>query len=147
MRASAQAQGLPVHLVLGVIRQESAFEPTATSVAGARGLMQLMPATGRELAHRQGLSFSLDLLGQPDYNVRLGTQYFGQLLAMFDGNVELALAGYNAGPYRLQRLWRRAGSRAELDRFIEELPLAEPRDYVKRILLLSDSYQQLYPQL
>ena len=69
------------------------------------------------------------------------------MLDEFDGNVELALAGYNGGPYRIRRLWKEAGPDAELDDFVENLALDESRDYVKRILVLSDSYRQLYPEL
>jgi soluble lytic murein transglycosylase-like protein len=64
---------------------------------------------------------------------------------MFDGNVELALAGYNGGPYRIKRLWRENAD-GELDRFLEGLDIEESKVYVKRILVLSDSYRQLYPE-
>ena len=64
---------------------------------------------------------------------------------MFDENLELSLAGYNGGPYRIKRLWNEAGAR-ELDRFLEGLNIEESKTYVKRILVLSDSYRQLYPQ-
>jgi soluble lytic murein transglycosylase len=137
---------LPPHLVFGIIRQESAFDPNAQSWAGARGLMQLMPATARELAGKSGLSYSHDRLSDPAFNVRLGTTYFRQVLGIFDGNVELALAGYNGGPYRIKRLWAESGAR-ELDRFLEGLGLEESKTYVKRILVLSDSYRQLYPHI
>jgi len=135
---------LPLHLVYGIIRQESGFDPQAQSWAGARGLMQLMPATARELAGKAGLSYSHDKLSDPAFNLRLGTTYFSQVLNMFDSNVELALAGYNGGPYRIKRLWKEAGSK-EIDRFLEGLDLEESKTYVKRILVLSDSYRQLYP--
>ncbi len=65
---------------------------------------------------------------------------------MFDGNVELALAGYNGGPYRIKRLWRQAGANPELDRFVEGLSLEETKTYVKRIVLFSNSYRDLYNQ-
>jgi soluble lytic murein transglycosylase len=143
---AARRRGLPPHLVLGMVRQESAFDVGATSHAGARGLMQLMPATAREVAKRIGLPFAAERLGDPAYNVALGTSYFDQVLAMFDGNVELALAGYNGGPYRIRRLWREAGDATPLDAFVEGLPVEESRIYTKRILLLADSYRQLYPQ-
>jgi soluble lytic murein transglycosylase len=144
IRTWAAQNRLPVHLVYGIIRQESAFDTQAQSWAGARGLMQLMPATARELAGKQGLSYSHEKLSDPAFNVRLGTTYFSQVLSMFDHNVELALAGYNGGPYRIKRLWKESGSR-ELDRFLEGLDLEESKTYVKRILVLSDSYRQLYP--
>jgi soluble lytic murein transglycosylase len=136
---------LPSYLVFGIIRQESAFDRYAQSWAGARGLMQLMPATARELALKNGLSYSHDLLSDPAFNVRLGTTYFRQVFSMFDENLELSLAGYNGGPYRIKRLWNESSGR-ETDRFLEGLGLEEPKTYVKRILVLSDSYRQLYPQ-
>ena len=142
----AAARDLPVPLVLGLIRQESAFDLTATSSAGARGLMQLMPGTARDEAKKLGVGFATDKLYDPDYSLQLGTSYFAHVLALFDGNVELALAGYNSGPYRLKRQWKEARHR-EVDAFIEDLQLEEPKTYVRRILLLSDSYARLYPEL
>ena len=142
----ARERDLPPHLVYAMIRQESAFDISARSRAGARGLMQMMPATGRELAGRLGLRYSTDRLSDPDYNIRLGTLYIRQVLDMFDGNVELALAGYNGGPYRIKRLWRQAGANPELDRFIDGLSLDETKTYVKRIVLFSNSYRHLYNQ-
>lgn len=144
VRQGAERSQVPVHLVYGMIREESAFDVTALSRAGARGLMQLMPATGREIAQRLGLGYALSRLDDPAYNVRLGTTYFGQLLGMFDGRTELALAGYNGGPYRMKRLWRQAGPGAEMDLFLESLPVPESRDYVKRVLVFADSYERLY---
>jgi soluble lytic murein transglycosylase-like protein len=144
IRTWAELNRLPSFLVYGIIRQESAFDTQAQSWAGARGLMQLMPATARELAGKAGLPYSHDRLSDPAFNVRLGTTYFRQVLSMFDDNVELALAGYNGGPYRIKRLWRENGT-GELDRFLEGLTIEESKTYVKRILVLSDSYRQLYP--
>ena len=140
----AKEQNLPPYLVFAMIRQESAFDATAKSWAGARGLMQLMPATGREVAQRLGLKFSTSNLNDPDFSVRLGTRYFKQVLDMFDGNQVLALAGYNGGPYRIKKLWRQAGSNPELDLFVDGLYLEETKTYVKRILLFEDSYKRLY---
>ena len=144
IRAAAQRADVAPSLVYGIIRQESAFDITAMSHVGARGLMQLMPATGREVANRLGLGFSDAQLDEPAYNVRLGAAYFGQLMDMFDGRTELALAGYNGGPYRIKRLWREAGPSAEIDYFMESLPIEESRSYVKWVLLFSDSYSQMY---
>ena len=105
--------------------------------------MQLMPATGRELAQRMRLTFSNGRLSDPEFNIRLGSSYFRQLLEMFGGNEELALAGYNGGPYRIKRLWRDEGSAAELDLFLEGLELSETTRYVKRIVLFRDTYDRL----
>lgn len=142
----ASEQKLSPQLVFAMVRQESAFDSAARSWAGARGLMQLMPATGREVAQRLGLRYSTTRLDDPDFSVQLGTRYFRQVLDMFDGNQELALAGYNGGPYRIKKLWRQAGSDPELDRFVEGLSLEETKTYVKRILLFEDSYLRLYKQ-
>ncbi len=111
---TAAAEGLSPSLVFGIVHQESAFDAGARSYAGAHGLMQLMPATGRELARRMQLPFSISRLHDPDYSLRLGTAYFRQMLGMFDGRVELALASYNGGPGRISRLLarRRPGGRA-----------------------------------
>jgi soluble lytic murein transglycosylase-like protein len=144
IRTWANLNRLPPYLVFGIIRQESAFDTNAQSWAGARGLMQLMPATAKELAVKNGLDYSHARLSDPAYNVRLGTTYFRQVFSMFDENLELSLAGYNGGPYRIKRLWNESGNN-ELDRFLESLGLEESKTYVKRILVLSDSYRQLYP--
>jgi soluble lytic murein transglycosylase-like protein len=146
IRAAAVANGLPPALVFGVIRQESAFDANAQSWAGASGLMQLMPGTARELARGLGLGWSRDRLTEPAWNVQVGASYLRQVMAMFGGNVELALAGYNGGPYRIKRLWRESGNR-DLDRFLEGLSIEESKVYVKRILVLSDSYRRLYPHV
>jgi tetratricopeptide (TPR) repeat protein len=147
IRAYARETGLPGHLIAGIIRQESAFDPRATSPVGARGLMQLMPPTAREVCRKVGVPYQEDRLYDPDLSVRLGATYFRELLDRFDGNVELALAGYNGGPNRIQRLWDESGPDAELADFVETLDLDESRNYVKRILVLADSYRQLYPSL
>lgn len=139
----AARHGLSADLVLAVVHQESGFDPRATSRAGARGLMQVMPATGREVARRLGVPYSSSRLYDPHFSLALGTRYLRQVLDMFDGDMELALAGYNGGPYRIQRLWNRTGRRAEIDLFVESLEITESRLYVKRVLTLEDSYRQL----
>ena len=137
--------GLDRNLVLAMIRQESAFDPRARSRAGARGLMQVMPATGREMARRLGLKYTQERWDDPGFNIQIGTTYYKRVRSMFDDDDELSLAGYNAGPFRIKRLWRQAGANAELDRFLETLQLRETKSYVKRVLLFADSYNRLYP--
>lgn len=146
IRAQAEANGLSPALVAAIIRQESAFDPRATSPVGAKGLMQLMPATAKETAERLDRRYPADGLYDPELSIELGTAYLSQLLKSFDGNVELAVAGYNGGPNRIRRLWNEAPE-AELDDFVENLGLDESRDYVKRVLVLADSYRQLYPDI
>jgi soluble lytic murein transglycosylase-like protein/Tfp pilus assembly protein PilF len=148
IRTYARETGLPGYLIAGIIRQESAFDPRATSPVGARGLMQLMPGTAQDVSRKVGVPYQPEELYDPEMSVRLGATYFKQLLDRFDGNVELALAGYNGGPNRIGRLWKESGRpHVELADFVETLDLDESRNYVKRILVLADSYRQLYPSL
>ena len=131
-------------LILGVIRQESAFNARATSRSDARGLMQLLPSTGREVYQRIGLgAFRDDLLFDPQLNVRLGAQYLGGLAEIHRGNLILVLAAYNAGPGRVRR-WMQELSTADWDEFIERLPFEETRLYVKSVLRNYGVYQRLY---
>ncbi|MEX2643837.1 MAG: lytic transglycosylase domain-containing protein [Acetobacterales bacterium] len=126
-------------LLMAMIRQESAFHPGAISIAGASGMMQLMPATARAVARREGLPYSRDrLLQDPDYNIRLGASYMQGLLSRFDGSYPLSLAGYNAGPNRVAQWVRAYGDPRlpdtdEID-WIEMIPFSETRNYVQRVL-------------
>ena len=130
-------------LVLGIIRQESSFDPLARSGVGARGLMKLMPATASGVARRLGLGGgSLD---DPDYNMRLGSAYVQQLVNQFSGSYVLAAAAYNAGPGRPSQ-WLgvcgdpRSTASDPLD-FIECIPFSETRDYVMRVLEATQIYR------
>jgi soluble lytic murein transglycosylase len=131
-------------LILGVIRQESAFNARAISRSDARGLMQLLPSTGREVYQRIGLgAFRDDVLFDPRMNVRLGAQYLGGLTEIHRGNLILGLAAYNAGPSRVRR-WQQELSTTDWDEFIERLPFEETRLYVKSVLRNFGVYQWLY---
>ena len=137
------AAGAEAPLVLGVARQESGFDPKARSGAGARGMMQLMPGTAQTIARRSGLGWgSLD---DPDYNMKVGSTYLGQLVGQFSGNYAMAAAAYNAGPGR-PTLWAtycgdpRDSSSDPLD-FIECIPFSETRDYVMRVLEATQVYR------
>ncbi|HEX6899484.1 MAG TPA: transglycosylase SLT domain-containing protein [Thermoanaerobaculia bacterium] len=147
IRGYAREAGVPASLVAGIIRQESAFDERATSPVGARGLMQVMPLTAQEVSRKVGIPYRPESLYDPEVSVQLGSTYIGELLRRFDGNVELALAGYNGGPNRIQRLWSESGPEPRMDDFLETLDIDESRNYVKRILILADSYRQLYPTL
>jgi soluble lytic murein transglycosylase len=143
----AQSTALNPYLIMSIIRQESAFNPTAVSRAGARGLMQLMPATAQELVTRLRLSpVTTERLYDPQLSITLGTRYFAGLLQRSQGNVVMALAGYNAGPGRAAR-WREQWPDLSMDEFIEHIPLDETRTYVKLILRNLMLYERLYKTL
>lgn len=144
IEARAHEAGLDPYLVAGLIRQESAFEPAVASGAGAVGLMQIMPATGRNLAARAGLSgFHTVALETPEVNVRLGTDFLATLLDRYDGHLPLALSAYNAGPTRANR-WRRMPEAGDPHRFTERIPFAETRGYVKLVTRNRALYRWLY---
>ncbi len=140
--------GVSEALVHAVIRQESAFRTGAISRAGARGLMQLMPATARVVARQEGVPYSRGrLISDPAYNIRLGSSYLGGLLDRFEGSTVLSLAGYNAGPHRVQRWMRDFGDPrtpgVDLVDWIEMIPFTETRNYVQRVLENVQVYQGL----
>ena len=126
-------------LVLAIVRQESAFRAGAVSPAGARGLMQLMPGTARQVANRLNASYSRTrLTTDRNFNLELGRAYMGQLLQRFNGSYVLALASYNAGPVRAAE-WKQSRSQNLQDvntaiDWIEQIPYAETRNYVQRVL-------------
>ncbi len=126
-------------LVLAVARQESHFNPRAVSHAGARGLMQLMPATAKKMAKKLRVKYnSRRLTRDPDYNMKLGSAYLARLLDRYDGSHILALAAYNAGPSRV-RSWIRAHGdprKPGIDpiNWVERIPFNETRNYVQRVL-------------
>ena len=129
---------VPRELALAIARRESEFDPAVTSGAGARGLMQLMPATAQAVARDLDIRYSRDrLLTDPAFNARLGTAYLDELMVTFDGNVVMTAAGYNAGPGRPIRWMKRFGDprRGQVDivDWIEHIPFDETRNYVMRV--------------
>lgn len=140
----ARARDLDPFLVAGLIRQESLFHASIRSSAGAVGLMQIMPATGAEVARGMGMSgFTADRLVEPEVNVPIGTRFLSDLLRRFDGRVTDALAAYNAGPTRA-RSWRRMDEYGNLDVFHEHIPFRETRHYVKVVQQYARVYTALY---
>jgi soluble lytic murein transglycosylase len=137
--------GLDPSYVFGLIRQESRFIVDLRSSVGATGLMQVMPATARWTANKIGLAnFKPDQMSERDTNTAIGTAYLKLLLDSFDGSMPLATAAYNAGPSR-PRSWRGQSGAPVLEAaiWIENLPFAETRDYVKKVLSNSTSYAAL----
>lgn len=142
--ARAGDQELDAALVAGLIWQESAFDPDALSVAGARGLMQLLPSTGRVLARRLGnRRLRPHDLNDPAQNLRLGSLYLKNMIGRFGGRVERALAAYNAGPTRVVR-WTSARRDMPAEEFIESIPFVETRNYVMNVLAHRAQYRRLY---
>ena len=138
---AARTQGVPVTLAMAVARRESGFWTEARSPVGAQGLMQLMPRTAQSVAKSIDLDSPTDLvLTQADTNIKLGTAYLGQLLQRFNDNRVLALAAYNAGPSRAKKWYTNS---QPIDAFIEGIPFAETRAYVKAVLLYAAIYAQL----
>lgn len=146
VREQAARRELDPYLVAGLIRQESAFAPRTRSPVGARGLMQIMPGTGRALARVEGLRWRLSRLYDPGVNIRFGTRYLRQLLDEFGERPDYALAGYNAGPHRVRR-WTGMDLEIASEQFIEEIPFTETRNYVKLVLRNEMLYRRLYPEL
>jgi soluble lytic murein transglycosylase len=129
----ARARKIEEPLVFGLVRQESRFIVDAKSSAGASGLMQLMPSTARLVARKIGMKgFNMSRLGRPEVNASLGAYYLRHVLDGFGGNPVLAAAAYNAGPGRARR-WRDAKP-LEGAIYVETIPFAETRQYVKKVM-------------
>jgi soluble lytic murein transglycosylase-like protein len=139
IRSCARETRLDPWLIAAVARQESTFSAHARSPAGARGVMQLIPATARLHARALGLGSQPDL-EDPAVNLRLGAHELRDLIRRF-GALEPALAAYNAGERRVRRWWRRWPERRE---FTESIPIPETYTYVRRVVFLSEAYRQAH---
>ena len=126
-------------ILLAVARRESEFNPKARSAAGARGLMQIMPATAKQLTSKLGYKYSLDRLGSDwQYNLELGAEYLDHLLQRYDGSLLLSFGAYNAGPTRMDKWIKRYGdprnNNTNFVDWIEHIPFNETRNYIMRVL-------------
>ena len=143
LEAEAAGNGLDPSLVAALIRQESRFNPRATSPVGARGLMQIMPRVGHTIAN--GLEFpawDAALLYQPDVSLQLGTTHLADLLSGYSDDGR-ALAAYNAGRSRVER-WAKKHGAGDPEMFVERIPFRETRDYVRIIQRNRELYASLY---
>jgi soluble lytic murein transglycosylase len=141
---AARKHNLDLYLLTALARQESEFDPKAVSPSSARGLTQLLPTTGRELARRlQMKSVTTASLFQPGVNVELGAYYLRSIADSFDGRWEEALAGYNAGPNRV-KTWLTWAEFREPAEFVETIPYRETRNYVQIVLRNADLYRRIY---
>ncbi len=138
------AKKLDPDLLQALMREESALDPHALSWAGALGLTQLMPTTAWEVA--AGLKIKRPTQAQlldPDLNIRIGATYLSGLVNQFKGVKPYSVASYNAGPGAVNR-WRKDEPNAEVDEWVEDIPLTETRGYVKRVLRSYNTYKLLY---
>ena len=144
IEAEARANHVDPFTAAALIRQESQFSARATSYVGARGLMQLMPATGRTLAAEVGIDdWDPALLYLPEVNVHLGTRYVGQQVEAYDGSLPAIFGAYNAGPHQVDA-WRAFPEFGRAALFTERIPFRETRDYVKILTRNRAIYQGLY---
>lgn len=141
---AARGASLDPNVVAAVALQESAFNPLAVSGPGARGLLQVMPAVGAELARAAGIErFSPADLFDPATNLKLGSAHLADYLQRF-GSIPLALAAFNGGPSRVER-WSLPAGRDDDERFVERIPIPETRLYVKRVLAGARMYAIAWP--
>jgi soluble lytic murein transglycosylase-like protein len=138
-------------LVLAVMRHESAFRVDAVSPAGALGIMQIMPDTAAYVAGRLKIGYERSrLIGDPDFNITIGRAYLSHLLELFDGSYVLAIAAYNAGPNRVLEWIERFGdprrNGVDTRAWIDSIPFAETRLYVRRVLRSLDFYRERFAQ-
>jgi soluble lytic murein transglycosylase len=146
LQRQARANGLDPYLVASLIRQESEFNPGALSHANAYGLMQLLPQVGKGEAKAAHIKhFSTAQLLVPNINIQLGTHYFKEMVSEYNGQIEYALAAYNAGSNRVDD-WRQGGNYRDVAEFVESIPFTETREYVQAIVRNAKVYQRLYPQ-
>ena len=144
LRRYSDENGLDPYLMASLIRQESEFNPGAVSRANAYGLMQLLPSTGKNTAKQVGLhNYKTDSLLDPTTNIQLGTKYFREMVDHFGGQVEYALAAYNAGDSRVET-WRSQGTYRDIEEFVESIPFTETREYVQAIVRNAEVYKRVY---
>src|SRR5690349_1648425 len=144
IRQQAHDKGLDPALIAAVIYTESHFRDGQVSAAGAQGLMQLTPATARYIARKSGgTQFVVDDLGTPQVNIAYGAYYLRYLLRRYDGNVDFALAAYNAGEGNVDR-WIADARAHERALTVTAIPYSETRAYVQRVLMVRGQYRRSY---
>ena len=140
----AKLYNVDTFLVAAMILEESRYNAEAVSWAGAIGLMQIMPATGRELAQQLKIRrFRTSMLKQPDVNIRMGTKYIGDLNSWFNDNAMLVIGAYNGGPGRMRR-WVKSKNIKDIDEFVEKITIRETRLHIKKVIDSHDRYVALY---
>jgi len=141
----ARKYGQDPYYIAAIVREESQFSSGALSPTGARGLMQVMPTTGEWVAKRIKLAgFDRNKLFDADTGINVGTWYIGYLMKQFKGDPLLAAAAYNAGPDAVLAWLEKFGSNRDGDAFVEDIPYAETRGYVKKVLRNYGEYRRIY---
>ncbi len=140
----SKKNNLDPYLVLALIREESHFNPEIVSSVGALGLMQLMPATAKEIARRQKIQFQKKKITDVSTNLDFGITFLKWTLEMFDGDVIFALAAYNGGAGNVKK-WKKRQYK-DMDYFVEYIPFSETRNYVKKVLRSYEIYKYLYAE-
>lgn len=136
---------VPQEFIWSIMRAETIYRPDAVSPVGARGLMQIMPKTGRKIASLAGEDIEVESLVRPYVSIKLGSYYLQRVLKKFNNNLALAAAAYNGGPHRVHA-WMNLFGRLDLDEFIEHIPYQETRNYVKKVAKYYASYNLIYNQ-
>ena len=140
----AKLYNVDTFLIAAMILEESRYNAGAVSWAGAIGLMQIMPATGRELAQQLKIRrFRTSMLKQPDVNIQMGTKYIGYLNSLFNDNAMLVTGAYNGGPGRMKR-WVASKNIADIDEFVEKITIRETRLHIKKVIDSYDHYVEIY---
>ena len=147
--ASSNKYGVDPYLTLAVIREESRFNPKALSSSRAHGLMQIIPSTGNIIAKQLEISpFSRGKMYETGLNIEMGTYYLSNLIKRFDGNLSLALAGYNGGPARVKKWineWYGGDmGKLDIDEFVQKIPIRETRYYVQKVMGSYYQYKRIY---
>jgi len=146
-KSFGQQRELSVTTMMALARQESALNPQAMSPVGARGLMQLMPATAKETAGKLNYKYAgSSSLFEPEVNIRLGSGYLKMMLERYDNNRIFAFSAYNAGPGRVTS-WRKiSDGKLDVFAFMETIPFGETRGYVQNVLMFEVYYDKLTNQ-
>ncbi len=142
----AKTYEVDAYLMFAMILEESRYRADAVSWAGAIGLMQIMPATGKELARQLKIRrFRASMLKRPEVNIRMGAKYIAYLNSLFDGDAMLVTGAYNGGPGRMRR-WVASKNIKDIDEFVEKITIRETRLHIKKVIHSYDNYVELYGQ-
>ena len=141
----AKKMAIDPYLMWAIMKQESSYRTSVISTSNARGLLQLIPSTAEWIVKKDSRLKEIDplLWKYPEYNIALGTAYFRYLLDRFNGNFVYAIAGYNAGPGRVDE-WKKKMKDNNIETFIESIPFTETRNYVKKVLGNYAGYHSIY---